>query len=75
LQLNVDIKTVLSALMDRLSNYAASSPEVSIPRNLDEGNFCIGLRLTLANYMQVLPEFLQVEAFTKFSNAIGKVRL
>jgi vacuolar protein sorting-associated protein 35 len=73
LQLNVDIKTVLSALMDRLSNYAASSPEVSIPRNLDEGNFCIGL--TLANYMQVLPEFLQVEAFTKFSNAIGKVRL
>jgi hypothetical protein len=34
--------------MDRLSNYAASSPEVSIPRNLDEGSFCIGL--TLTNY-------------------------
>ncbi|OEL22789.1 Vacuolar protein sorting-associated protein 35B, partial [Dichanthelium oligosanthes] len=48
LQPGVDIKTVLSQLMDRLSNYAASSPEV-------------------------LPEFLQVEAFAKFSNAIGKV--
>ncbi|PSS31240.1 Vacuolar protein sorting-associated protein like [Actinidia chinensis var. chinensis] len=48
LQPTVDIKTVLSQLMDRLSNYAASSPEV-------------------------LPEFLQVEAFAKFSSAIGKV--
>ncbi|KAJ8772695.1 hypothetical protein K2173_027872 [Erythroxylum novogranatense] len=48
LQSTVDIKTVLSQLMDRLSNYAASSPDV-------------------------LPEFLQVEAFTKLSNAIGKV--
>ncbi|KAG2545165.1 hypothetical protein PVAP13_9KG412647 [Panicum virgatum] len=48
LQPSVDIKTVLSQLMDRLSNYAASSPEV-------------------------LSEFLQVEAFAKFSNAIGKV--
>ncbi|KAG8061394.1 hypothetical protein GUJ93_ZPchr0003g18125 [Zizania palustris] len=48
LQPNVDIKTVLSQLMDRLSSYAATSPEV-------------------------LPEFLQVEAFAKFSNAIGKV--
>ncbi|KAJ3705531.1 hypothetical protein LUZ61_009236 [Rhynchospora tenuis] len=48
LQPGVDIKTVLSQLMDRLSNYAASSPEV-------------------------LPEFLQVEAFAKFSSAIGKV--
>ncbi|KAK3145776.1 hypothetical protein QOZ80_3BG0257290 [Eleusine coracana subsp. coracana] len=48
LQPNVDIKTVLSQLMDRLSNYATLSPEV-------------------------LPEFLQVEAFAKFSNAIGKV--
>lgn len=48
LQPSVDIKTVLSQLMDRLSNYAALSPEV-------------------------LPEFLQVEAFVKFSNAIGKV--
>lgn len=48
LQSAVDIKTVLSGLMERLSNYAASSPEV-------------------------LPEFLQVEAFTKLSNAIGKV--
>ncbi|AQK62293.1 Vacuolar protein sorting-associated protein 35B-like [Zea mays] len=48
LQPSVDIKTVLSQLMDRLSNYAASSPEL-------------------------LPEFLQVEAFAKFSNAIGKV--
>ncbi|XP_022871095.1 vacuolar protein sorting-associated protein 35B-like isoform X1 [Olea europaea var. sylvestris] len=48
LQSAVDIKTVLSRLMERLSNYAASSPEV-------------------------LPDFLQVEAFTKLSNAIGKV--
>ncbi|KAF7809633.1 vacuolar protein sorting-associated protein 35A-like [Senna tora] len=48
LQPSVDIKTVLSQLMERLSNYAASSAEV-------------------------LPEFLQVEAFSKFSNAIGKV--
>ncbi|OAY60908.1 vacuolar protein sorting-associated protein 35A isoform X1 [Manihot esculenta] len=48
LQPSVDIKTVLSRLMERLSNYAASSPEV-------------------------LPEFLQVEAFSKLNNAIGKV--
>lgn len=47
-QPSVDIKTVLSQLMERLSNYAASSTEV-------------------------LPEFLQVEAFSKLSNAIGKV--
>ncbi|KAL4309734.1 hypothetical protein GQ457_01G009080 [Hibiscus cannabinus] len=48
LQPTVDVKTVLSQLMDRLSNYAASSADV-------------------------LPEFLQVEAFSKLSNAIGKV--
>ncbi|XP_011034993.1 PREDICTED: vacuolar protein sorting-associated protein 35B-like isoform X2 [Populus euphratica] len=48
LQLTVDVKTVLSRLMARLSNYAASSVEV-------------------------LPEFLQVEAFAKLSSAIGKV--
>ncbi|KAH1158103.1 hypothetical protein GLYMA_11G079200v4 [Glycine max] len=48
LQPSVDIKTVLSQLMERLSNYAASSADV-------------------------LPEFLQVEAFSKLSNAIGKV--
>ena len=48
-QPSVDIKTVLSQLMERLSNYAASSSEV-------------------------LPEFLQVEAFSKLSNAIGKVK-
>ncbi|CAL5326506.1 unnamed protein product [Camellia sinensis] len=47
LQPSVDIKTVLSRLMERLSNYAASSAEV-------------------------LPEFLQVEAFAKLNNAIGK---
>ncbi|KAG5542986.1 hypothetical protein RHGRI_015918 [Rhododendron griersonianum] len=50
LQPTVDIKTVLSLLMERLSNYAASSPEL-------------------------LPEFLQVEAFAKLSNAIGKVNV
>lgn len=49
LQPSVDIKTVLSQLMERLSNYAASSAEV-------------------------LPEFLQVEAFSKLSHAIGKVK-
>ncbi|WKA10340.1 hypothetical protein VitviT2T_027915 [Vitis vinifera] len=48
LQPTVDIKTVLSQLMERLSNYAASSAEV-------------------------LPDFLQVEAFAKLSSAIGKV--
>ncbi|KAL8134816.1 hypothetical protein AgCh_009724 [Apium graveolens] len=48
LQPSVDIKTILSRLMERLSNYAASSSEV-------------------------LPEFFQVEAFAKLSNAIGKV--
>ncbi|KAL5072200.1 hypothetical protein RYX36_023087 [Vicia faba] len=48
LQPTVDIKTVLAQLMDRLSNYAASSSEV-------------------------LPEFLQVEAFTKLSTAISRV--
>ncbi|KAL4361714.1 hypothetical protein GQ457_04G035620 [Hibiscus cannabinus] len=48
LQAAVDIKTVLSRLMERLSNYAASSADV-------------------------LPEFLQVEAFAKLNNAIGKV--
>ncbi|KAB2096505.1 hypothetical protein ES319_A01G112600v1 [Gossypium barbadense] len=48
LQPTVDVKTVLSRLMDRLSNYATSSADV-------------------------LPEFLQVEAFSKLSNAIGKV--
>ncbi|KAK1423554.1 hypothetical protein QVD17_18858 [Tagetes erecta] len=48
LQPSVDIKTVLSGLMDRLSNYAASSVEV-------------------------LPEFVQVEAFAKLNSAIGQV--
>ncbi|KAK8703028.1 hypothetical protein V6N13_021359 [Hibiscus sabdariffa] len=48
LQPAVDIKTVLSRLMERLSNYAASSADV-------------------------LPEFLQVEAFAKLNHAIGKV--
>ncbi|XP_059623448.1 vacuolar protein sorting-associated protein 35A-like [Cornus florida] len=48
LQPAVDIKTILSRLMERLSNYAASSTEV-------------------------LPEFLQVEAFAKLNSAIGKV--
>ncbi|KVI02906.1 Armadillo-type fold [Cynara cardunculus var. scolymus] len=48
LQPSVDIKTVLSGLMERLSNYAASSTEV-------------------------LPEFVQVEAFAKLNNAIGQV--
>ncbi|CAL1383878.1 unnamed protein product [Linum trigynum] len=48
LQPTVDVKTVLSQLMDRLSNYAATCPDV-------------------------LPEFLQVEAFAKLSSAIGKV--
>ncbi|KAG7628105.1 Vacuolar protein sorting-associated protein 35C [Arabidopsis thaliana] len=48
LQPSVDIKTVLSGLMERLSNYAASSVEA-------------------------LPNFLQVEAFSKLNYAIGKV--
>ncbi|CAI0435595.1 unnamed protein product [Linum tenue] len=48
LQPTVDVKTVLSQLMDRFSNYAATCHDV-------------------------LPEFLQVEAFAKLSSAIGKV--
>ncbi|XP_054797417.1 vacuolar protein sorting-associated protein 35B-like isoform X1 [Prosopis cineraria] len=44
----VDIKAILSQLMERLSSYAASSTDV-------------------------LPEFLQVEAFAKLSSAIGRV--
>nr|pir vacuolar protein-sorting protein homolog A_TM017A05.7 - Arabidopsis thaliana [Arabidopsis thaliana] len=48
LQASVDIMTVLSRLMERLSNYAALNAEV-------------------------LPYFLQVEAFSKLNNAIGKV--
>ncbi|KAI4336762.1 hypothetical protein L6164_015248 [Bauhinia variegata] len=48
LQPTVDIKTVLSQLMERLSNYAASNADV-------------------------LPEFLQVEAFAKLSSAISRV--
>ncbi|KAH9617263.1 hypothetical protein KSS87_006889 [Heliosperma pusillum] len=48
LQPTVDIKSVLSSLMERLSNYAATSPEV-------------------------LPEFLQVDAFSRLNSAIGKV--
>ncbi|KAI4386824.1 hypothetical protein MLD38_004723 [Melastoma candidum] len=48
LQPGVDIETVLSQLMERLSNYAASCSDA-------------------------LPEFLQVEAFSKLNNAIGKV--
>ncbi|CAL9223372.1 unnamed protein product [Arabidopsis halleri] len=48
LQPSVDIMTVLSRLMERLSNYAALNAEV-------------------------LPYFLQVEAFSKLNNAIGKV--
>ena len=43
LQPSVDIKTVLSQLMDRLSNYAASSPEVSIPISLVQGKFYVCL--------------------------------
>jgi vacuolar protein sorting-associated protein 35 len=43
LQPSVDIKTVLSQLMDRLSNYAASSPEVSFPRSLVKDKFCVCL--------------------------------
>ncbi|KAH0864759.1 hypothetical protein HID58_081970 [Brassica napus] len=48
LQPSVDIKTVLSGLMERLSNYAASSVEA-------------------------LPNFLQVDAFSKLNHAIGKL--
>ncbi|CAH2051390.1 unnamed protein product [Thlaspi arvense] len=48
LQPSIDIMTVLSRLMERLSSYAALNVEV-------------------------LPYFLQVEAFSKLNNAIGKV--
>ncbi|KAG5530183.1 hypothetical protein RHGRI_030527 [Rhododendron griersonianum] len=72
LQPFVDIKTVLSRLMERLSNYAASSTEVSngmLYSWLQSSN-----RGTDDDFMlQVLPEFLQVEAFAKLNNYIGKV--
>ncbi|KAG0562429.1 hypothetical protein KC19_9G145400 [Ceratodon purpureus] len=48
LQPSVDVKTVMSQLMERLSKYAAASPEV-------------------------LPDFHQVEAFSKFSQAVIQV--
>lgn len=48
LQPTVDVKTVMSQLMERLSNYAASTS-------------------------QVLADFLQVEAFSKLSDAVVKV--
>ncbi|KAF7130372.1 hypothetical protein RHSIM_Rhsim10G0209100 [Rhododendron simsii] len=71
LQPSVDIKTVLSRLMERLSNYAASSTEVSngmLYSWLQSSN-----RGTDDDFMlQVLPEFLQVEAFAKLNNYIGK---
>ncbi|KAL6498044.1 Vacuolar protein sorting-associated protein 35A [Orobanche gracilis] len=48
LESSADVKTVLSRLLERLSNYAASGAEV-------------------------LPEFFQVEAFSKLNSAIGQV--
>ncbi|CAM6058139.1 unnamed protein product [Sphagnum tenellum] len=48
LQPTVDIKTVMSQLMERLSKYVAASPDV-------------------------LQEFLQVEAFSKFSHSVVEV--
>lgn len=48
LQAMVDVKTVMSQLMERLSNYAASTP-------------------------QMLADYLQVEAFSKLSDAVVKV--
>lgn len=60
--------------MERLSNYAASSTEVSngmLYSWLQSSN-----RGTDDDFMlQVLPEFLQVEAFAKLNNYIGKVNL
>jgi hypothetical protein len=70
LQPTVDIKTVLSQLMDRLSNYAASSSEVSLVHLCHK----LSSQLFIDTFMsQVLPEFLQVEAFTKLSTAISRV--
>lgn len=70
LQPSVDIKTVLSQLMDRLSNYAASSTEVSVVHL----SLKLNSHLLLISYIsQVLPEFLQVEAFIKLSTAISRV--
>ncbi|KAH9541149.1 hypothetical protein CY35_14G045900 [Sphagnum magellanicum] len=48
IQPTVDIKTVMSQLMERLSKYVAASPDV-------------------------LQEFLQVEAFSKFSHSVVEV--
>jgi len=56
--------------MDRLSNYAASSTEVSLMHLLKKLSFNV---LLISFMLQVLPEFLQVEAFTKLSTAISRV--
>lgn len=74
LQPGVDIKTVLSQLMERLSNYAASSAEVCVyPTVKHNILYTFDFLFLKLEYIQVLPEFLQVEAFAKFSSAIGKV--
>jgi len=56
--------------MDRLSNYAASSTEVSLMHLFKKLSFHV---LLISFMPQVLPEFLQVEAFAKLSTAISRV--
>lgn len=70
-QPTVDVKTVLSQLMERLSNYASSSEDVShLWATVSSQSLSC---LFTSSFFQVLPEFLQVEAFAKLSSAIGKV--
>ena len=64
---------VLSQLMDRLSNYAASNADVSY-QLLFLSLFVLLLHVfPNCDVCQVIPDFLHVEAFAKLSNAIGKV--
>lgn len=59
--------------MERLSNYAAASADVSCLYAALQA--MLSYFADYGSFFQVLPEFLQVEAFAKLSSAIGKVKL
>ena len=54
-QPSVDIKTVLSRLMDRLSNYAASSAEVSnLKVYISVNLWCLNVDFGLWNFLKFI---------------------
>jgi hypothetical protein len=81
MQPTVDIKTVMSQLMERLSKYVAASPDVCHDTPTHLHTLCLVHTLTKKTIMahmgwngvQVLQEFLQVEAFSKFSHSVVEV--